>query len=70
MVKSTVDHGNKTIRNSYHFYNKITKYIKPKWERLKREKDKLPIVAADFIILLSEIDRPRRQNKQKYGKSR
>lgn len=62
-MKSTADQENKTIRNSYHLYNKITKYIKPKWERLKREKDKLPIVAADFVTLLSEINRSRRQNK-------
>lgn len=56
MVKSTVDQENKTIRNSYHFYNQITKYINPKWERLKRQKDKLSIVAEDFITLLLEID--------------
>lgn len=69
-MKSTADQENKIIRNSYHLYNKITKYIKPKWERLKREKDKLPIAAEDFITLLSEINRSRRQNKQKYEKSR
>lgn len=56
MVKSTVDQENKTIRNSYHFYNKITKYINSKRERLKRQKDKLSIVAEDFITLLLEID--------------
>lgn len=40
LAKSAIEQDHKIIINSYHYNNKITKYIKPKWEKLKREINK------------------------------